>query len=194
MHFLKRFLGCIGVLMANSGLDLLRIAKMLTGKKYPQNVWALGMATEDVLREVITDIEDEDDLMNVLDNKASQSKTAKFWVDGIIVPTFLIMIHIRAEREADWPLHLWAVKEMLSYFFLQFIHIMHGTGCTSSGPWKSFLQNVWERCLKGEHVMRHSPGIGIGIWSDMFIDTTFMRCGHDRGGIVGITLNPHAVK
>ena len=24
---------------------------------------------------------------------------------------------VRAEREADWPLHLWAVKEMPPYFF-----------------------------------------------------------------------------
>ena len=27
------------------------------------------------------------------------------------------MLFSRAERKADWPLHLWAVKEMLPYFF-----------------------------------------------------------------------------
>ena len=41
---------------------------------------------------MITGIEDENDLMKVLDDKASQSKTAKLWVNGIIVFRFLIMI------------------------------------------------------------------------------------------------------
>ena len=30
---------------------------------------------------------------------------------------FVIMKFIRAEREADWPLHLAAVTEMMPYFF-----------------------------------------------------------------------------
>lgn len=30
---------------------------------------------------------------------------------------FVIMKFIRAEREADWPLHLAAVAEMMPYFF-----------------------------------------------------------------------------
>ena len=29
----------------------------------------------------------------------------------------MMMIFVRAEREGDWPLHLWAVREMLPYFF-----------------------------------------------------------------------------
>ena len=65
--------------MANSGLDLILkytfggVAKMLIGKKYPQNVGVLRVVTEEVLREMITGIEDEDDL----DDKVSQSKTTK---------------------------------------------------------------------------------------------------------------------
>jgi len=30
---------------------------------------------------------------------------------------FVMMKYIRAEREADWPLHLAAVAEMMPYFF-----------------------------------------------------------------------------
>lgn len=48
--------------------------------------------------------------------------------------------------------------------------------------------------MKGEHVMRHNPGIWNGIWSDMFIESTFMRYGHGKGGIVGITLKPETPK
>ena len=32
------------------------------------------------------------------------------------------------------------------------------------------------------------------IWSDMYIESTFMRYGHCAGGIIGITLKPSALK
>ena len=47
---------------------------------------------------------------------------------------------------------------------------------------------------KGKHVMRHQAGIWNGMWSDMFIETTFMRYGHGPGGLVGITLNAAVMK
>ena len=42
--------------------------------------------------------------------------------------------------------------------------------------------------------MRHIDGTGNGIWSDMLIETTFMRYGKGRHGIIGIKLNPKALK
>ena len=42
--------------------------------------------------------------------------------------------------------------------------------------------------------MRHMKGLWNGIWSDMFIESTFMRYGHGRSGIVGITLKPETLK
>ena len=53
---------------------------------------------------------------------------------------------------------------------------------------------VLERFVKGEHVMRHQRGLWNGIWSDMFIETTFMCYGHAPGGIIGITLKPETLK
>ena len=53
---------------------------------------------------------------------------------------------------------------------------------------------IMEKFLKGEHVMHHRPGIWNGIWSDMYIETTFMRYGKGPKGIIGITLKPSAVK
>ena len=53
---------------------------------------------------------------------------------------------------------------------------------------------VLARFLKGEHVMRHQTGLWNGMWSDMFIETTFMRYGHGPGGLIGITLKPSALK
>lgn len=47
--------------------------------------------------------------------------------------------------------------------------------------------------MKGNHVMRHKPGLWNSIWSDMFIESTFMRYGHEAGGLVGLTLQLSAV-
>ena len=47
--------------------------------------------------------------------------------------------------------------------------------------------------MNGSHVMRHQHVIWNGIWSDMFIESTFMRYGHGPGGIIGITLKPSAL-
>ncbi|KAJ4947494.1 hypothetical protein JOQ06_009529 [Pogonophryne albipinna] len=48
--------------------------------------------------------------------------------------------------------------------------------------------------LQGQHVTRHICRIWNGLWSDQFIESTFMRYGHSAGGIIGITLKPEALK
>ena len=85
MHFLMSFIDCIGTLMENSGLEEVLsdvfggVSKMLTGKKFPQNVRALRMLAEEVLRGVLdfNTLESKGDLMDVLKNIAKRSKTAK---------------------------------------------------------------------------------------------------------------------
>ncbi|KAH3850518.1 hypothetical protein DPMN_092930 [Dreissena polymorpha] len=60
MHFLMIFIGSVGTLMANTGLEELLeskfagVSKLLNGKKYPQNVRALRIVTEELLRKVFT--------------------------------------------------------------------------------------------------------------------------------------------
>jgi hypothetical protein len=53
---------------------------------------------------------------------------------------------------------------------------------------------VRDRFMKDEHVMHHMQGVWNGIWSDMFIETTFMRYGNSHGEIIGITLRPKTPK
>jgi hypothetical protein len=48
--------------------------------------------------------------------------------------------------------------------------------------------------MRGEHTMCHKPGLCNGIWSDMWIETTFMRYGNGPNGIIGITLRPESLK
>ena len=37
-------------------------------------------------------------------------------------------------------------------------------------------------------------GIWNGLWSDLYIESTFMRYGHSPGGIIGITQQPSTLK
>ena len=65
--------------------------------------------------------------MSILNDKANQSRTAKLWTDNLIKPVFLMMIFVRAEREADWPLHLWAVERCFHTSLLLVTAIMPGS-------------------------------------------------------------------
>ncbi|KAH3692794.1 hypothetical protein DPMN_194546 [Dreissena polymorpha] len=42
--------------------------------------------------------------------------------------------------------------------------------------------------------MRHVPKVWNAIWSDMFIETTFMRYGHGKKEIIGSTFRPETAK
>ncbi len=125
MHSLMSFVGSIGALMAETGLNESMasvfggVSKMLSGKKFPQNVRAMRMVAEEILRKVvrITDINNMDELMTLLESIAASSKTSKLWVDVLVKPVFIMMMFIRAEREGNWLLHLEAFRQMLPYFF-----------------------------------------------------------------------------
>lgn len=125
MHALMSFVGSIGTLMAETGLVELMtpvfggVFKMLSGKKFPQNVRALRLVTEEILRDIVAvhDFKSTEELVQVLDEIAKQSKTAKLWVDVFIKPVLLMMNFIRAEREGDWLLHLATFRDMIPYYF-----------------------------------------------------------------------------
>lgn len=200
MHMLMSFVGCVGVLMANSGLEeLLKaafggVARMLAGKNFPQNVRALRMVCEAVLCDIVLDVEDYNSLMQILEMRARQSRTVKLWLDCLIKPVLIMMLFIRAEREAEWALHLYAVSLMMPYFFASG-HVNYARyGLYYLRSMENLPREVLSKFMNGEHVMRHKAGIWNSIWSDMFIETTFMRYGHGPGGLIGITLKPSALK
>ena len=107
MHFLMSFIGAVGTLMGNTGLSEIMqtafggVPKMLTGKKFPQNMKALRMVVEELLSSIIVTSEDYEQLMSILNNKANKSRTAKLWTDSLIKPVLLMMIFVRAEREVS---------------------------------------------------------------------------------------------
>ena len=202
MYMLMSFVGAIGTLMEESGLAQILgsvfggIEKMLIGKKFPMNMRAMRMMAEELFRDVICNyqLKDHNNFMTVLEDLASKSRTAKMWVDVFIKPVLIMMQYVRAEREGDWPLHLKAVKLMMPYFFAS-RHVNYARyGLYYLRSMEALPANVLEHFLKGTHVMRHIPGLWNGLWSDMFIETTFMRYGHGKAGIIGITLKPETLK
>ena len=202
MHALMSFVGAIGSLMAESGIsDILSgvfggVPKMLSGKKFPQNVRALRMMTEVVLQIIMEDRPnmDADGLMTILNATANQSRTSKLWIEVLIKPVLLMMAYIRAEREGDWILHLTTFRKMLPYYFAAG-HVNYARyGLYYLRSMEKLPPQVQSLFLKGQHITRHIRGIWNGIWSDQFIESTFMRYGHSVGGVIGITLKPDALK
>ena len=51
---------------------------------------------------------------------------------------------------------------------------------------------IFDQFLKGEHVLRYREGIRNGIWSDMMIETSYMKFGPN--GIIGKTTKPRALQ
>ena len=72
---LMSFVGAVGTLMNNTGLEELMnsafggVLKMLSGKKYPQNLRALRMVVEELLRHIIPDTENYAELMAILEER-----------------------------------------------------------------------------------------------------------------------------
>ena len=150
--------------------------------------------TEELLRGVIVDVNSHEELMAKLEDLAKNSRTSKLWLDCLIKPVFIMMMFIRAEREADWALHLTSVEAMMPYFFAARHTNYARYGLYYMRSMERLPNDVLDEFLQGHHVMRHNAGLWNGIWSDMFIESTFMRYGHGPGGIIGITLKPSTLE
>ena len=75
------------------------------------------MVSDELLQPIISRAERHEDLMSTLEKEATKSRTAKVWVEHLIKHVLIMMIYIRAEREAEWSLHLWSMQQMIPYFF-----------------------------------------------------------------------------
>jgi len=73
--------------------------------------------TEELLRAHLEGCESHEEMLGALESISVRSITTRLWVQNLIKPVFIMMAFVRAEREADWPLHLWAVEQMMPYFF-----------------------------------------------------------------------------
>ena len=92
MHLLMSYCGSVGTLLVRTGIqEILTTAfvgalKMLTGKKYQQNVRAFRMLVEELLRPIFAKHHPE--ALEALDDIAAQSRTSKLWVYCLIKSVF----------------------------------------------------------------------------------------------------------
>ena len=123
IHWLMSFVGCVGTLMANSGLaGILKSTfagteKMLSGKKFPMNVRALRLVVLEILRGKIDEVSTYSEFENFLNEQSKKGITCSHWINNLIRPVLLMMLYVHAEPEGEWALHLYACKEMIPYFF-----------------------------------------------------------------------------
>ena len=149
---------------------------MLTGKKFPQNIRALRMLTEELLRGIFQDnpsIQSMNALQTHLDNLCSRSRTTKLWISNIVRPTFIIMKFVRAERENDFLLHLKAVEDAIPYFFSAGHVIYARYGVHHLRQTQSLPEKVRCRFEKREHTLHLKSGIWNGMWYVNFIIVQF---------------------
>ena len=200
MHWVMSFSGCIGKLMANSGLENIMsyafagVPKMLIGKKFPMNIRALRFVVLELLRGFVGDMIEHNDLDRFLSSVSSKSRLAQHWVDNFIKPMFLIMLYIRAEREGEFALHLYACKQMLPYFFAAGHWNYARDGVAYLRAMEKLPTSLLNSFMEGEHVIHLSKGLWNGIWTDMGIETTYMKVGKGPAGLIGNTTNTRSVK
>ncbi len=177
MHFLVDFVGCVVTLMADSGLKQIMsttycsVDKMLQGNKYPQNIRALRLLTEELLRPVFEKenarLTSMDDLDDILDELSAQSRTTNMWVNNVIKPTFLMMRFCRASHEGDWPLHITTADAMVVYMFAanKYNYSRHGLCYVRSMTWLG--PEILDRFCQGQQSLYHTAGIYNGVISSL---------------------------
>ena len=80
------------------------------------------MVVEELLHEVFqksesTPLESMQEMDMYLESLCNASRTAKLWVSFLIKAVMITITYVPSEREADFPLHMMAVNDMLPFFF-----------------------------------------------------------------------------
>ena len=109
---------------------------------------------------------------------------AEHWINNLIKPVLIMMLYVRAER-GDFPLHLYACKQMIPYFFPAG-HVNYAR--YSICYWRSMERlpgDILNSFLNGQHMVRHQKTFWNAIWSDM---------GKGPEGIIGVITQAPTVK
>ena len=142
--------------------------------EFPQNTRALRIIVEQILYPILCEVSSFDELMQKLKARTAKSRTAKYWVKNLILLVMLMMIivFIRAEQEGEWTLYLWAVNEMIPFFFTAgHIHYARYGSLIYLRSMQKQHGETLDRFFNGEHVQCHREGLWNEIWTDMFIET-----------------------
>ena len=132
------------------------------------------MVAQELLRGSIDDMIKFDDITAFLQTLREQNLTIKLWLDNLIRTVFYMMLFVRAEREDDWPLRLYVVSMMIPYFFAAGHQNYTRYSLYYLYDMKKLPAPISNKFMQGEQVARHHKGLWNGIWTGMYIETTFM--------------------
>ena len=100
----------------------------------------------------------------------------------------------RASHEGDFAVHVSTAEEMLPYFFAA----GHHHYARYSPLYVQWMQQLPKdlHCafMKGQSSVHLRAGIYNGMWTDQFIECTWMRNGHGPSGVKGLATNDKQVK
>lgn len=100
---------------------------------------------------------------------------AEHWVKNLIKPVVLILLYVRAERERQFALHLYACKEMPPYFPAAGHWNYARDGVTYVRMMRKSPPSLLDHFIKGELVIHLHKGYWSGIRSDRSIKSTYMK-------------------
>ena len=103
------------------------------------------------------------------------------------------MLYLRAEREGDFALNYCACKRMIPYFFAAGHWNYARDGIVYLRSLERLPNTVLKPFLEGNHVVRLADGYWNGIWTDMSIESTYMKNGKGPSGIIGVTTQERTV-
>ncbi|KAL9983228.1 hypothetical protein ACROYT_G005368 [Oculina patagonica] len=132
-------------------------------------------------------------------NRGAGGKSSKlfhFWSNYIDMVMLLLRL-IRAEREGLWSLHLNAVAEMTPYFsvmdrvnFARWLPVY----IADMRLLPTLASEVHQEVENGNHRVSRSEQPFSQVWTDMAVEQTVNLDSKARGGIIGISRNPSALK
>ena len=99
MHMIISFVGAVGYLMAGSGIEenlsstFSGVSKILSGKKFPQNVRALRLLAEEILRPMLfnTGVSTMAELFQQLAETSAKSNRARLCIECLVERVFKFM-------------------------------------------------------------------------------------------------------
>ena len=87
---------------------------------------ALRVVVLELLRGFLGGVESYEDLSKLLVILSGKSKLAEHWVNNLVFPVLIMMLFVRAERESNFLLRLYAYNQMMPYFYAAGIGITLG--------------------------------------------------------------------
>ena len=134
------------------------------------------------------------ELMNKLSELSKKSRTTKAWVDNVIRPVLLINMFCRAAHEGDFALHVSSAEMMIPLMFAAGRPNYSRYGTLYVEWMHSLPYDLHKAFLKGQLFVHLMAGIFNGIWTDQFIECTWMRHGHGPSGVIGMATDENQMK